>query len=204
MIEVILIVAATAVVAALYLCRKTLLSRRTSQSGSLASMDDAPRIKTLASAGSEIGLHGLLKTAKVEEVINGDTLIVSSRCFRKKIRLDAIVCPEEGQEWSDNATRGLINLIEGRQIAYEAHDIDRYGRTVATLYVRDESGNGWTDVNSHMVLLGHAWVMRGNTHHLSEGKRDELNRMERWARHRRLGLWNTRNPIPPWQWRGTE
>jgi endonuclease YncB( thermonuclease family) len=28
-----------------------------------------------------------------------------------------------------------------------------------------------------------------------------LNQLERWAKSKRVGLWKTDNPIPPWKWR---
>jgi len=53
--------------------------------------------------------------AKVEHVIDGDTVIIS-RSFRKtKIRLDSIDCLEDGQHWGDIAKFGLIKLIGGAE-----------------------------------------------------------------------------------------
>jgi endonuclease YncB( thermonuclease family) len=57
-------------------------------------------------------------------------------------------------------------------------------------------------VNARMVTLGHAWVMRNFNHHLSKERKDELYKLERWARSKKVGLWEFENPIPPWQWRG--
>ena len=201
MIEVILIVGVLAVVTMVILCRKAMLSRPNRRARHSLTTDDAAKIRSLASASIEIGPYGVLKTARVDCVIDGNTIIVSSRCLRKKIRLDAIDCPKDGQEWGVRATWGLVKMIGARDITYVAHDIDRYGRTVATLYVRDESGDGWINVNARMVLLGHAWVMRGNYHHLSQAQKHELDSMEHWARQLRIGLWDSERPIPPWQWR---
>jgi len=31
--------------------------------------------------------------------------------------------------------------------------------------------------------------------------KDDANRLKRWARSKKAGLWQTPNPIPPWKWR---
>ncbi len=137
---------------------------------------------------------------KVKHVIDGDTLIVAIGWRDVKIRLSSIDCPEDGQPWGDTATAGLIKLVGGRHVCCEMHDEDHYGRTVATLYVKDERGK-YMNVNEKMVARGHAWVMRRYYGHLPESRRNRLNRIESWARRNRVGLWRTQNPIPPWRWR---
>ncbi|PCI06627.1 MAG: hypothetical protein COB77_06505, partial [Gammaproteobacteria bacterium] len=60
---------------------------------------------------------------------------------------------------------------------------------------------GITNVNERMVTLGHAWVMRRYYGHLSNKRKNQLNRLERWAKLKKVGLWKQLNPIPPWKWR---
>ncbi|MDC1287392.1 thermonuclease family protein [Gammaproteobacteria bacterium] len=142
-----------------------------------------------------------LPTYKVERVIDGDTVAVSNQRRQLRVRLDAIDCPEDGQEWGDIATAGLIKLIGGKHIQLEEHGTDRYERMLATLYVRSGSESEWMNVNERMVTLGHAWVMRRFYKHLSRQRQDKLNQLERWAKGKKVGLWKTANPIPPWEWR---
>lgn len=139
--------------------------------------------------------------AKVQYVIDGDTVIVSKFWGEIRIRLDAIDCPEKNQDWGDTATYGLIKLIGCRRVFLEEHGVDFYGRTLATIYVQDIHGSGWTNVNERMVMLGHAWVMRRFYGHLPKERKDQLNKLEKWAKSKRVGLWKTSNPVPPWQWR---
>ncbi len=138
---------------------------------------------------------------KVEYVIDGDTVKVSTFWHKLRIRLDSIDCPEDGQEWGDIATAGLIKLIGGRHVHVEEHGTDRYERTVATLYVQHGNDSVWMNVNERMVTLGHAWVMRKYYKHLSKHRQDKLNKLERWAKSKRVGLWKLPEPIPPWKWR---
>ena len=142
-----------------------------------------------------------LPHARVDWVIDGDTVIVERNGRREKVRLDAIDCPEDGQPWGDIATAGLIKLIGGRRIRMEVHGTDCYGRTLATLYVPGKEAGTWLNVNERMVVLGHAWVMRRHYGHLARERQVRLNRAARWARSKGVGLWRQENPVPPWKWR---
>jgi endonuclease YncB( thermonuclease family) len=158
--------------------------------------------KKNALGGSAIGgLVNDLPEAKVIRVLDGDTVVVAVRQVRLKIRLDSIDCPENGQQWGDIAAFGLIKLIGGKKVHLEEHGLDPHGRTLATIYVRSPNGEGWTNVNERMVTLGHAWVMRRFSDHLPQDRQDKLNRLEKWARSKQVGLWRTQDRLPPWQWR---
>jgi endonuclease YncB( thermonuclease family) len=145
-----------------------------------------------------------LPTARVKWVIDGDTVIVGKGRQETKIRLDSIDCPEDEQDWGKNAKSGIVNLIGGRVVLIEEHGLDCYGRTLATLYVWHEKKNEWLNVNERMVTLGHAWVMRAHYKHLPKHRQNKLNRLERWAKGKKIGLWGTPNPMPPWNWRNKD
>ena len=142
---------------------------------------------------------GDLHKVKVRHIIDGDTVIVSKSWSEIRVRLSAIDCPEDGQHWGNVAKAGLIKLIGGRHVHIETHGIDAHGRTLATIYVN--FGSKLINVNERMVMLGHAWVMRQYWDHLPKSRQYQLNRLEQWARSKRVGLWKTDNPIPPWRWR---
>jgi len=156
--------------------------------------------KTTALSGAELNID-TLPSANVLQVLDGDTLIVDYGPSETKVRLDSIDCPEDGQDWGDIAAFGLIKLVGGKSVRLEEHGLDIYGRTLATIYVRDVSGEGWQNVNERMVTLGHAWVMRKFYDHLPPDRKNKLNRLEAWARSKKIGLWRTEHPVPPWQWR---
>lgn len=141
------------------------------------------------------------REVKVVHVIDGDTLIASTWWEDLKIRLDSIDCPEDGQPWGDTARYGLIKMIGGQYVRIEEHGRDHHGRTLATIYVKHRCESRWINVNERMVTLGHAWVMRKYYDHLPDMRKDQLDRLERWARSKKVGLWKTPNPIPPWKWR---
>jgi micrococcal nuclease len=159
--------------------------------------------KTKARSAAELDrLMETLPQAKVRRVKDGDTIVVITEAApRTIIRLDSIDCPEDGQHWGKKATHGLMNLVWGRTVHLEVHGIDDFGRTLATLHVRNANGDGWQNVNERMVTLGHAWVMRQYYDHLPPDRQDRLNKLEAWAKSKNVGLWGTPDPIPPWQWR---
>ncbi len=159
-----------------------------SGSQKVRSAKDVERIQTLPSV-------------KVVHVIDGDTVVVASASSQVKVRLDSIDCPEEGQQWGDIATRGLIKLIGGKSVKLEVHGSDVHGRTLGTLFVYLQDKGVWQNVNERMVTLGHAWVMRLCYGHLPKSRQQKLNQLERWAKSKSVGLWKTENPIPPWKWR---
>lgn len=138
---------------------------------------------------------------KVEHIIDGDTVIVVKDWHKIKIRLDSIDCPEVSQHWGDISKYGLIKLIGGRKVRLEEHGQDCHERTLATIYVQHGYESEWMNVNERMVTLGHSWVMRRFYDHLPKDRQEKLNRLERWARSKKVGLWQTPNPIPPWKWR---
>jgi endonuclease YncB( thermonuclease family) len=159
-------------------------------------------VKSRARTAAELksAMRGLLEV-KVTYVKDGDSVIVCSRTETYEIRLDSIDCPEDGQPWGENARAGLIKLIGGKWLRVEPHGLDPYGRTLATVFVASRDMRDWINVNERMVMLGHAWVMRRYYDHLPSDRKRNLNRIENWAKSKKVGLWGTSNPIPPWHWR---
>ena len=71
----------------------------------------------------------------------------------------------------------------------EATTVDQYDRLVATVWV------GGRDINREMIAEGHAWAYR---RYLED---DSLLDVEAQARDARKGLWQFKDPTPPWEWR---
>jgi micrococcal nuclease len=142
-----------------------------------------------------------LEEADVLWVIDGDSVIVDCAGDEIEIRLASIDCPEGGQPWGDTAKYGLMKMIGRKSVRLELHGVDVYGRTLATILVWDTQKNLWLNVNERMVMLGHAWVKRQFFAYLPVDRQYALNRIENWAKSRKVGLWGTDNPVPPWMWR---
>ena len=124
-------------------------------------------------------------------VIDGDTLEVGA----VRIRLFGVDAPESAQRclagsrrWpcGEQATRALVGRIDGRSVACEERDQDRYGRIVAVCRY------GGQDVNAWLVREG--WAMayrRYSSAYASE---------EASAKAAKRGVWRGEF-VPPWDWR---
>lgn len=114
----------------------------------------------------------------VERVLDGETLLLDDG---REVRLMGALAP--GPE----AARALEALIAGRRVAlrHEGRRYDRYGRTLAQLYVDGPDGAAW--VQQRLVAEGHAraYALPGSTGCLAE-----LTTAEDEARRARRGLWS--------------
>jgi len=126
---------------------------------------------------------------------DGDTIRVTSRQGAKvTIRLACIDAPETSQgssgRWSTNTLKGLI---QGKSISLKPQVKDRYGRTVAEIYV------GNRNINLQMVQVGAAYVYR---QYLKQCDRDTYMRAEDAASKKGLGVWGPYKPAQvPWEYR---
>ncbi|MDO8997662.1 MAG: thermonuclease family protein [Sediminibacterium sp.] len=130
--------------------------------------------------------------AKVVAVSDGDTITVLDSSNRQvKIRLAEIDTPESSQPYGNRAKQQLSDLVFNKTVTVRTDTTDRYGRSIARIYVDD------VDVNAMMVELGAAWVYR------QYAKDQSLYSLEDKAKKAKVGLWNLPEAerIPPWEWR---
>jgi len=115
----------------------------------------------------------------VKEVVDGDTLILSSG---EKVRLIGINAPEYGRYYFNEAKQMLGILVMGKRVKLEKDitDRDQYGRLLRYVYVDD------LFVNLEMVKRGFANVY---TCPPDVKYTEEFLEAERYARLNELGLW---------------
>lgn len=125
----------------------------------------------------------------VVRVIDGDTVELKVESLLQRIRLSEIDAPETNQFWGFESREALETKLLGKSVRVVVSDVDRYGRTIGTIFI------GEVSINELMVLEGHAWVYRDYS--------DDQNLidLENSARAGNKGLWTRENPLPPWQWR---
>ncbi len=132
-----------------------------------------------------------LITAPVVAVTDGDTIKVLAPGNKQvKIRLHGIDCPEGGQAFGKKAKQFTSSQCFGKTIQYRQVDIDRYGRTVATVYLDDGR-----ELNLEILRAGYAW------HYKRYSDRQDYADAEEEARRAGYGLWADPNAMPPWEWR---
>lgn len=79
------------------------------------------------------------KKETVTRVIDGDTFRTSSR--QKSVRLANVDAPEKGAPGSVKARDALSKMIGGKEVRIDTVARDKYGRSVAKVYVGRESVN---------------------------------------------------------------
>jgi endonuclease YncB( thermonuclease family) len=136
-------------------------------------------------------IHGKILRGKVIAVVDGDTIdILDADRQKTRIRLHGIDAPENGQPFGRNAKEFVSDLIAGRQIEVTQRDIDRYGRTIGEILIREQR------LSVQLVQAGLAW------HYVQFAPDDfELAHAELDARSTDRGLWSDRRRVPPWEWR---
>ena len=129
-------------------------------------------------------------TCRIVGISDGDTATCLDKQNQQlKIRFAQIDAPEKGQDFGQAAKRQLSELIFDRQVALAVHDKDRYGRTVAEVFVDGKN------VNKLMVATGYAWAYRA---YMTDS--DYL-LLETQAKSQGIGLWSAPNPIYPEDYR---
>jgi len=130
-------------------------------------------------------------TARVVGVADGDSITVLTPINRQVlIRLYGIDCPEIGQAFGIKAKEFTSGLCFGMTIQYRLLGIDRFDRTVATVFLEDGR-----ELNLEIIKAGFAW------HHERYSKRQDYVSAEEEARRAGIGLWASKEPTPPWEWR---
>ena len=131
------------------------------------------------------------KYYRVVKVVDGDTFWIDDGSERgKKIRLIGVDAPETRRTgrkeigfYGEESKKYLTRLILDKEVRleYDADPKDRYGRTLAYVYLRDG-----TFVNAELVKRGYAMVMTvpPNVKHA-----EEFVELQREAREKQKGLW---------------
>lgn len=129
-------------------------------------------------------------SARVETVVDGDSLEVRRGSEVLQVRLYGVDCPEWEQAHGPAATRFTSALAAGRTVTVRVRETDDYGRLVAEVDLPDGRS-----LNRELLRAGHAWWYR------RYAAESELQRLEAEARTAGRGLWGSLDPVPPWRWR---
>lgn len=131
---------------------------------------------------------------KVVGVADGDTVTVLAEGNTTiKVRLYGIDAPENRQDFGNKAKQAISSLVFGKVVDVEPMDQDRYGRTVARIFIDGQ------DLCEALVRAGMAWVYR--TYCREKPTCDNWLVLEYEARVAGVGLWAGPSPQAPWEWR---
>ena len=126
-------------------------------------------------------------TAKVVQVIDGDTVVIEGGYWLRYIGIDT---PEKGEPYYHEAWRANRDLVGGQVVRLESDvtDKDKYGRLLRYIYVDG------TFVNQELVRLGYARVYPKGT--FPDNKYYELlKEAEAEAEAEGRGIWQQERPL---------
>lgn len=127
-------------------------------------------------------------TGTILSVKDGDTFVFQSSEGSIIVRLDGIDCPEKNQPHGPEAKQ-YLSKYTGKECTIIPGKIDKYGRTIATLYVDS------VNINLELLKSGLAW------HYKKYNSDPVYSDAENKARAQKLGLWKDEKPIEPWNFR---
>ena len=125
--------------------------------------------------------------AKVIQVADGDSLIVSKAGRLYKLQISGIDAPERGQDFGMEAYEFVRNLAKGEKVIITVVEMDGHS-------IVGHVSVGGQDIAASLVEAGLAWTTEG-------ASSAELEKAEKAAKSSREGLWASTNPTPPWQFR---
>jgi endonuclease YncB( thermonuclease family) len=141
----------------------------------------------------------------VVKVADGDTItVLDSKRRQQRVRIAGIDAPEKGQPFGNASRKSLSAMAAGKEVRVEFTKYDRYGRIVGKVLVRppDCPTCGKTlDVGLAQVTTGMAWWYRYYAHEQSPEDQGRYELAEQEAKAKKRGLWQDKNPEPPWEWR---
>lgn len=126
---------------------------------------------------------------KVIRVADGDTftMLVDGKPY--KVRLHGVDCPEKTQDFYDVARQFLSKLIMHQEVTVIKRNKDRYGRVVGIAFLEE------MNINEQLLKEGLAW------HFTRYDKNQNWAKLEEAARREGRGLWQSKNTVPPWEFR---
>lgn len=141
------------------------------------------------------------RAVTVVSVHDGDTVRVRDGDGRvRTVRLATIDAPELGQPFGPQARDAVRERVQGRVVTLEPRGDDRYGRTLAVLWLPGEA-QAREDLALWAVGQGLAWHYTAHAREQPLTERWRYTMAETLARGSRLGLWAQPDPQPPWAWR---
>lgn len=133
-------------------------------------------------------------TGKVIAITDGDTFkLFTNDSIVHRVRLASIDCPEKKQPFSKRAKQFASDAIFGKEVRVEVFSKDRNGRLIANVHYSTN-----LILNEELLKCGLAW------HFIKYSEDAALKQMEDEARAAGLGLWQDKDPVPPWEWRASK
>ncbi len=93
------------------------------------------------------------QSGHVRHVVDGDTLVLSGT--KERIRLWGVDAPELKEKGGQASKVALTQMVKGKDIRFIKIENDRYGRTVARVFVKEKDSKQ-TEINQWLIENKHA------------------------------------------------
>lgn len=132
-------------------------------------------------------------TGLVVGISDGDTISVMHNGRAHKVRLSDIDCPEKKQAFGERARQYTARAAFQKTVLVKVIGNDMYGRSLAEVVLPNKS-----NLNTKLLSEGLAWV------YLNRSKDPLKHAAQRKAQSARRGLWQDKEPTPPWVYRKSQ
>ena len=135
-------------------------------------------------------------SGRIVSIIDGNTLLlVDAMNTQHPIGLAGADSPERGQDFGPQARSKLAAMAFNRQASADCQRRDHNQRQICLVRVAG------MDVGLEQVRAGLAWWDRQYAGQQTSQERASYEQAEFDAKTHRRGLWNSKNPVAPWEWR---
>ena len=132
-------------------------------------------------------LAGETMKAKVIQVADGDTVVVSKAGQVYQVVISGIDAPERSQDYGMEAYEYVRNLAKGEKVMITVLERDG-NKILGHVSVQGQ------DIAASLVSAGLAWTPKGEAS-------AELEKAQEAAKASKEGLWASSDPTPPWEYR---
>jgi endonuclease YncB( thermonuclease family) len=115
---------------------------------------DRPAVAATTHAGAH-HLPEHVARGEVTGISDGGTLYVQLEGAHLRMQLARIAAPEKKQAFGRRSEQSLRKLVWKRVVTAKWHQVDRYGRPIAEIFVDQ------FDINAEQVRRGMAWARNG-------------------------------------------
>ena len=162
----------------------------------LSTMTDKQKVDVPSHPGYIEDLF-ILVEGKVKTVHSGDTISVTAKDGNVYlIRMQGIDAPDVKQNYNARSRKKLRELILNKDVTVMIRRIISPDLYIGTVY------SGGKDINLAQIKTGMAWHFKHPGYAQKGENQKEYEQAEQKARAERVGLWEDKNPIAPWEFRG--
>jgi endonuclease YncB( thermonuclease family) len=131
----------------------------------------------------------------VTEINSGDSITII--CLKRplQVHLMGIVAPDNDQAYADVARQHLSDLILNKQVVVEYSGLGVNSLITGRVFLKE------TDVGAQMLRDGVAWYDKPYDTILTNDQRQIYAACELAARTEHRGIWQDRDPVPPWEFK---